>query len=145
MASASPEIAFTLVIVGTHTLDMRANFHGLCRSADCRSGGLGSSRDARISNRDQDPHRQTGQIGSQRNKAIVLARLRKSAFDNCVLAFCEFLLLQPVAEARQLHCIRFQRANTEYADHRHCHLLRPRRERPCRRRAAKQRDERAPP
>ena len=69
---------------------------------------LGGARDARSSNRDQDRYRETDQIECQRKKAIVLTGCRKTAFDDSVLAFCESLLTQSGAEARQLLCIRFR-------------------------------------
>src|SRR5262249_13208993 len=52
-------------------------------------------------------------------------------------------LLQTLAERGHVRCIPVRRCAVEETDHRHCRLLRARRERP-RRSAAEKRDERAP-
>src|SRR5262252_8239210 len=50
-------------------------------------------------------------------------------------------LLQPLSKRAQTLHVVLKRCGAEEADHRECHLLRARRERPRHRRAAQQRDE----
>src|SRR5262249_19600907 len=52
-------------------------------------------------------------------------------------------LFQPLAEGHYAGILGLARLASEPSDYRHRGLLRPRRERPCRRRAAEQRDEMA--
>jgi hypothetical protein len=52
-----------------------------------------------------------------------------------------WMAFEPLLESGDLRAERSARSGTKKSDHRHRRLLRPRRERPRRRRAAEQRDE----
>src|SRR5262249_39084941 len=66
-------------------------------------------------------------------------------FDGNVPALDVARFVQPFSKSRQEGCLALKRTEAEISDHRHRRLLRPRRERPGRRRAAKKRNEIAPP
>src|SRR5207245_882356 len=66
-------------------------------------------------------------------------------FDRYVLALDIAGVFEALAKCTQTIRIRVRRCGEEDPDYRHRCLLRARRERPCRRRAAEQRDELAPP
>ena len=83
------------------------------------------------------------QFGRQRRQPIELT-LGPAVFNRHVLALDVACLLQALAECAQTIRVRRQAMWVEEPDHRHRRLLRPRRERPRRRRAAEQRDELAP-
>jgi chorismate mutase len=70
--------------------------------------------------------------------------VRIAIFDGDVLTLDEACFLQALAERAHVACRVGKRGAAEESDHRHCWLLRPRRERPRYCRAAEQRDEIAP-
>src|SRR6516162_7831263 len=71
--------------------------------------------------------------------------VRKAEFDCDVVAHREAGLVQALAKCRKAIVDEIgRRGAAEKPDHRHCRLLRPRCDRPCRRRAADKRDEIAP-
>ena len=80
------------------------------------------------------------QIGRQRRQSIELI-VGPAILDRHVLALDKAGLLQALAECAQAIRERVGRCGVEEPDHRHRRLLRARRERPRRRRAAEQRDE----
>ena len=89
-------------------------------------------------------HLATNQIGRQCRQAIVLA-LGPGIFDRYVLALDIAGFTQALPERAQACSEQFRRFALKEPDHRHRRLLRPRRERPRNRRAAKKRDELPPP
>src|SRR6516165_9050151 len=91
---------------------------------------------------DNDGHLPPNEIGCQRGELIV-SIVRKSVFDLRVPALDVLGLLQALPERGQQLWVLIGRSAAEKSDHRHRRLLRARRARP-RRRAAEQRDERAP-
>src|SRR5262245_43619230 len=84
----------------------------------------------------------SNEISCERRQPIQLS-LRPVIFDRDVLTIHVTGLVQATAESRHLWSERLRRLPVQESDHRHCRLLRARRERPCRR-TAEQRDERAP-
>src|SRR5262245_21156989 len=70
---------------------------------------------------------------------------RPPVFNPDVLAVDIADLFQPLSKTAQKFGGHVERSRVEPADNWHPSLLRPRRERPCGRRAAEQRDELAPP
>ena len=84
------------------------------------------------------------QIGGEARQPIRLI-VSPALLDDDIASFDEPFLAQPFAEFR--HEVRKRRGDrvAKKPDHRHRRLLRARRERPRRRRAAEQRDELAPP
>ena len=88
-------------------------------------------------------HLSANQIGRRARQSIDLA-LGPAVFDRHVLALDIAALLKALAERAQVVCKRDWRSAVEKPNHRHRRLLRARRERPRRRRAAEQRDELAP-
>ena len=85
-------------------------------------------------------HPAADQIGHQRGQPIALA-FRPAEFDRHVAALDEAGLAQALAERRNLLGGGRRHLAVEIPDHRHCRLLRPRRERPRRRPAAEEGDE----
>ncbi len=103
-----------------------------------RGGGLG--RERRIDIRDNDRHRQADQLGDQTRQAVQLI-VGVAVFNRDVLAFVEPRRCEALTEARDHGRGRRKRRTAQKPDYRHSRLLRPRRQRPRSRRAAKQRDE----
>src|SRR5262249_45790410 len=71
--------------------------------------------------------------------------LGPAVFNRHVVALDVPALLETLAKCGEHVRKRIGRCLVEKSDHRHCRLLRARRERPCGSRAAEQRDERAAP
>jgi hypothetical protein len=80
------------------------------------------------------------QFGHQLRPSIRLI-LGPAVFDRHVLALCKTSFFQTLAKCTQPVRTAVRRCDVEEPDHRHRRLLRPRRERPRRNRAAEQRDE----
>src|SRR3984893_2825246 len=89
-------------------------------------------------------HLTTNQIGRQFRQSIVLV-VRPAIFDGHVFALDMAGLAQALAERANTVGVLVARCEVEEPDHRHRLLLRPRRERPCGRRAAEKRNEIPPP
>src|SRR6516165_10349256 len=70
--------------------------------------------------------------------------MRPAKFDRDILAFCVAGFGEALSKCCKQAGVRLRRARMEEADHRQCVLLRARRARPRRRRAADERDEVAP-
>ena len=83
--------------------------------------------------------RRTNSAASAGSRSILI--LRPAVFDRYVLALDIAGLLQALAKSAQTVRACVRRCGVKEPDHRHRRLLRPRRERPRRRRAAEQRDE----
>src|SRR5262249_16635744 len=83
------------------------------------------------------------QIGCEVRQYVVLV-LRPAILDHNILALDVAGFTKALPECGQIACTIRKRRAAEESDHRHCRLLRPRRERP-RRRGSEQRDELAPP
>src|SRR5262245_25947984 len=111
---------------------------------DCRRCGLGRECRWVTSRRGDYGNPSANQIGRKLRQPVVLS-LRPAVFDRDVLALHEARLVQPLAKSAQTVPQLLGRSLVEEPDHRHRELLRPSRNRPRRRRAAKQRDELAPP
>src|SRR5215472_11430925 len=79
------------------------------------------------------------QIGCEVGQYVVLV-LRPAILDHNILALDVAGFTKALPECGQIACTIRKRRAAEESDHRHCRLLRPRRERP-RRRAAEQADE----
>jgi hypothetical protein len=104
-----------------------------------RRGGLGCERcGGADSDKDGNPARD--QVGGERWQSIVLA-FSPAELDCNVLTFDVTAFGQTVPERGHKTRERRGRSAVQIPHHRHRRLLRPRRERPCRRRAAEQRDE----
>src|SRR5262249_39661415 len=84
------------------------------------------------------------QLGRERWQTVQLS-LGPAIFDGDVLAFDVAGLLQALAECSQPVSISVRRLAVDKANHRNRGLLRARRQRPCCRRTAEQRDECAAP
>ena len=102
---------------------------------DFRSCRLGRSRRRRPSGRSDHRSLAANQFGHKRRQSIDLI-LGPAVFDCDVLALDIARVFQALAEPTQLLHVPFGRLDVEEADHRHRRLLRPRRERPRRGRAA---------
>jgi hypothetical protein len=85
-------------------------------------------------------HAPADQIGDERGQAVDLT-LRVAIFDCDVAAFNVADLAQPAPERLGQLCRIVGGGRSDEPDHRHCRLLRVRRERPRNSRAAEQRDE----
>ena len=85
-------------------------------------------------------HTTANQIGHQRRQAIVLA-FQPVVLDRHVLALDVAGFAKPLRNAAAYAAVRIGRPAVEEPDHRHRRLLRPRRQRPRRRRAAEEGDE----
>src|SRR5262249_29906980 len=111
-------------------------------SGDCRGCCLGRERHCWASGRDDHCDLSVNQFGRQLRQSVDLI-LGPAVFDGRVLALDVADLLYALAELA--HAVRqpVRRPAVEKSDHRHRRLLRARRERPRRRRAAEQCDERA--
>ena len=110
-----------------------------------RSGyRLGRERRSGASGRGDHRDLPTNQFGRQSGQPIHLI-LSPAVFDRHVLALDIAGVLQALAECAQAVRDHVRRSGFEKSDHRHRRLLRARRARPCRRCAAEQRDELAPP
>src|SRR5262249_37667863 len=83
----------------------------------------------------------TNQIGGERRKSVIAA-FRPAILDRHILALDIAGLLQTLMKRAHHGCEAVGQSAVEEPDHRHCRLLRPRRQRP-RRRAAEKRNERA--
>src|SRR6476620_2495209 len=83
------------------------------------------------------------QIGCEVGQYVVLV-LRPAILDHDILALDVAGFANALPECGQIACTISKRAAAEKSDHRHCWLLRARRERP-RCRAAKSQDDLAPP
>jgi hypothetical protein len=113
---------------------------------DDRNGSgrrLCHKRRHRAYRRDNDRHLTPHQIGRQFREPAVVA-VPPAIFDRNIAALDIAGFSEPFTEAGDESCVCFGRARMEQSYHRHCGLLRPRRERPRRRRAADQRDKIAP-
>ena len=110
---------------------------------DRRGCRLGRQRDGSTADRGDHGDLPANQIGRQRRQPIDLI-LGPAVFDRHVLALDKARFLQALAKSAQTVRERVRRCGVEEPDHRHRRLLRARRERPRRRRAAEQRDELAP-
>src|SRR6516164_9253806 len=75
---------------------------------------------------------------------LLIATFRPPKRDHQILSLDKSGFAQPVAERGDETCGFSGRAGAKKPDHRHGRLLRARRQRPCRRAAAEQRDELAP-
>src|SRR5262249_32906733 len=84
------------------------------------------------------------QFSGQRRQAIVMA-LSPTVLNREVLAVDQTRFTQALPKRCHTIGVGLRRAGAEKANHRHRRLLRARRERPCRRCAAEQRDELAAP
>ena len=100
----------------------------------CQSCGRGA--------RDDHRHRTANQFGRQGWQPFI-PTLRPPVFDRHVSTFDKPTFVQAPAECRNEVRGRIGRLAAQKPNHRHCWLLRPRRERP-RRRACKSRNEFAP-
>ena len=107
---------------------------GACRLGRERRNGAATGND--------HSHRPTRQFACQLRQPIG-SILGPAKFDHDILALDEARLPQALAKCAQAIRVGIGRSGMEEADHRHCWLLRARRERP-RRRTAEQRDELAP-
>ena len=94
----------------------------------------------RTAARDDHSHLTANQIRRQVPEPIVLA-FRPAVFDRYILPLDVTGLLQSFAKSGCVLRVGVRRAAAEKANHRHRRLLRPRRHRPRRRRAAEQGDE----
>src|SRR5262249_8460555 len=110
---------------------------------DCRGRSFGRERRERATRRRDHAHSAAYQISRQLRQPIGPA-FRPAELNPHVLAFDVAFFIQTSTVCAQIRRSRSRRLKAEKADHRRCRLLRPRRERPSRRRAAEQRDERAP-
>ena len=90
-----------------------------------------------------DAHPPANEFGCQCRQPIVAA-VRPAIFDRHVPALDMTGLASGPGGTRATERVSIRRRGAEKPDHRHRRLLRPRRERPRRRRAAEQRDELAP-
>src|SRR5262245_5034856 len=111
---------------------------------NCRGAGFGSERGWCRTGTDDDGNAATDQIGRQFRQPLGFI-VRPSVFDLYVAALKEADFTQAFAECREHRCAGLGRTSVEISDHRHWRLLRTCRDRPRRRRAAEQRDERAAP
>ena len=93
--------------------------------------------------REDDRDLPANKIGRQPRQPVELV-LGPAVFDRDVLAFDIPRVLQALAKSAQAIRETFRRYRAEETDHRHRRLLRPRRERPRRHRAAEQRNELPP-
>src|SRR5437016_4957510 len=85
------------------------------------------------------------QLGRQRRQSVILAP-GPAILDRHVAALDITSFVEALAERGHHGCVSLRRPTIEEPDHRHCWLLRARRERPdCRRTAAEKRDEFPPP
>src|SRR5262245_55268306 len=85
----------------------------------------------------------SNEVSCERRQPIQLS-LRPAIFDRDVLTLDVTGFVQATAERAHYGSERLSRLSIQKSDHRHRRLLRPRRDRPRRRRAAEQRDELAP-
>src|SRR5262245_62062351 len=85
-----------------------------------------------------------GQIGCQRRQASEMA-FGPPMFDRKVMTFHVARVPQALARRGRPVCVGAWRGTVQEPNDRHCRLRPPRRDRPCRRRAAEQRDELAAP
>jgi hypothetical protein len=94
---------------------------------------------------DDDSHLAANQIGCQQRQSIWLP-LSVTIFNRNISAFDEATLAQALLKRGQELCICICRPDAQKPNHRHCRLLRARREWPrgSSRRAAEQRDDLAP-
>src|SRR5262245_9613184 len=102
--------------------------------------GFGSRR-RRVAYGDDHGDPSVNQFGCERRQPIELP-LRPAVYDRYILAFDIAAILQSLAKSTQTVGAYVRRCRrVEETDHRHRRLLRPRRDRPRRRRAAEQCDE----
>src|SRR5262249_3767898 len=93
---------------------------------------------------DDDGYLQPDQLLRQFPRAIVFAATPPE-LDRYILALDVARLIQPWAEGSQHGDVALSRSSAEVPDHRHCRLLRARRDRPSDCCATEKRDELAPP
>src|SRR5262249_1921071 len=127
---------------GRLRLATRPSFTGSVPAAEddwyrcgCRLGG-----DCREAVADDDRDLTANKIGRQFRQSIGLM-LSPTELDGDVPALDVACFLETIAECSCKRCPRVSRRAVQVSDHRHRRLLRARRERPCRRSAAEQRDE----
>jgi len=101
------------------------------------------SESAGVATRNEHRHLTANEISRQRGQTIELT-FRKTVFDRHVLALDISGCVQSTTECVERNPQRVGRPGDKESDHRHRRLLRARRERPCGRRAAEERDEFAP-
>src|SRR6516164_11143165 len=77
-------------------------------------------------------------------RQLIKLILGPAVFDCDILALTKAAVLKPLTKSAEQMRVRGGRCTVKKSDHRHRRLLRVRRERPRDRRAAEQRDERAP-
>src|SRR5262249_24096181 len=107
---------------------------------NCRGRSPGRNRCGKVVGKDGG-HLIANQLRSEVGKAIILVRIPQ--FDGYIASFDIAQVVQALAERCQaIRCRWWSRVQP--SDNRQRRLLRPRRERPRGRRAAEQRDERAP-
>src|SRR6266508_2244420 len=74
-------------------------------------------------------------------RQLIKLILGPAVFDCDILALTKAAVLKPLTKCAEQMRVRGGRCTVKKSDHRHRRPLRPRRKRPCRCRAAKQRDE----
>src|SRR5262249_20209732 len=107
-----------------------------------RSRFLGRKGRRRAACRKEHRHSQVNEFSRQRRQSIIVT-FRPAKRDRQILTFDKPRFAEASTEGFHNTCRFPWRATADEPNHRHCLLLRPRRERPCRR-AAEQRDELAP-
>ena len=122
----------------------KADCDRVSRNGEDNRGRRGRRLGRKRATRDRDDRGDlsASQIGRQRWKPIDLI-VGPAVFDRYVLALDMTGFLQTLAKSAQTVHVRAGRRAVQEPDHRHRLLLRPRRQRPCRR-ACKSRDELAP-
>src|SRR6476646_9767820 len=109
-------------------------------SRACR---LGRYRRCLTTEGNDDGHLSTREIGGEPRQSIVLT-FRPTIVEGDVLTLDKASFIETLADDRNEGRVDGGRTGAEQPDHRHRRLLRPRRQRPCHRRATEQ-DELAPP
>src|SRR6516164_1126825 len=109
---------------------------------DRRGCGLGRNRRGAGARCDDHAHAAGDEVGGQRRQSLIVA-IGPAEFEDDVLALDKACLSKALAEGRHSVSALSGRAGVEETDHWHGRLLPSRDERP-HRRAAEQRDERAP-